>query len=331
VGLMAQKAEEYGSHDKTFQATEKGVIRAVTSDGVVLLSQQVNAGDIFRMCQVKDAPIQDWVKLAVTRARATGAPAVFWLDENRAHDRELMKKVKKYLPLHDTEGLDISIKSPVEATRYSLERAKAGKDTISVTGNVLRDYLTDLFPILELGTSAKMLSVVPLMNGGGLFETGAGGSAPKHVQQFNGENYLRWDSLGEFLAMTVSLEHYANATGNRKAEVMAKTLDAAVEQVLENGKSPARKLGKIDNRGSHFYLALYWAKALSTQNDDAALQAAFVGLAKELSDNEAKIDAEFLAVQGSPCDIGGYYLPDADKKAAAMRPSPTFNAALDRL
>ena len=331
VGLMAQKAEEYGSHDKTFQATEKGVVRAVTSDGTVLLSRQVNAGDIFRMCQVKDAPIQDWVKLAVTRARATGAPAVFWLDENRAHDRELMKKVKKYLPLHDTEGLDISIKSPVEATRYSLERAKAGKDTISVTGNVLRDYLTDLFPILELGTSAKMLSVVPLMNGGGLFETGAGGSAPKHVQQFNGENYLRWDSLGEFLAMTVSLEHYANATGNRKAEVMAKTLDAAVEQVLENGKSPARKLGKIDNRGSHFYLALYWAKTLATQNDDAALQAAFVGLAKELSDNEAKIDAEFLAVQGSPCDIGGYYLPDADKKAAAMRPSPTFNAALDRL
>jgi isocitrate dehydrogenase len=331
VGLMAQKAEEYGSHDKTFQATEKGVIRAVTSDGTVLLSRQVNAGDIFRMCQVKDAPIQDWVKLAVTRARATGVPAVFWLDENRAHDRELMKKVKKYLPLHDTEGLDISIKSPVEATRYSLERAKAGKDTISVTGNVLRDYLTDLFPILELGTSAKMLSVVPLMNGGGLFETGAGGSAPKHVQQFNAENYLRWDSLGEFLAMTVSLEHYANATGNRKAEVMAKTLDAAVAQVLENGKSPARKLGKIDNRGSHFYLALYWAQALVAQEDDAALQAAFVGLAKELSDNEAKIDAEFLAVQGRPCDIGGYYLPDADKKSAAMRPSPTFNAALDRL
>ncbi len=331
VGLMAQKAEEYGSHDKTFQATEKGVIRAVTSDGTVLLSQNVNAGDIFRMCQVKDAPIQDWVKLAVTRARATGAPAVFWLDENRAHDRELMQKVKKYLPLHDTEGLEISIKSPVEATRYSLERAKEGKDTISVTGNVLRDYLTDLFPILELGTSAKMLSVVPLMNGGGLFETGAGGSAPKHVQQFNTENYLRWDSLGEFLAMTVSLEHYANATGNRKAKVMAKTLDAAVEQVLENGKSPARKLGKIDNRGSHFYLALYWAEALAAQNDDAALKAAFAGLAKDLSDNESEIDAEMLAVQGSPCDIGGYYLPDARLKSEAMRPSPTFNAALDKL
>ncbi|MBN2528110.1 MAG: NADP-dependent isocitrate dehydrogenase [Deltaproteobacteria bacterium] len=331
VGLMAQKAEEYGSHDKTFQAVGKGVIRAVTSDGKELLAHDVNAGDIFRMCQVKDAPILDWVKLAVTRARLSNTPAVFWLDENRAHDRELIKKVNAYLPQHDISGLDISIKSPVEATQFSLERAKAGKDTISVTGNVLRDYLTDLFPILELGTSAKMLSVVPLMNGGGLFETGAGGSAPKHVQQFNAENYLRWDSLGEFLAMTVSLEQFANTTGNEKARVMAKTLDAAVEQVLENGKSPARRLGRIDNRGSHFYLALYWAQALAAQNDDAELKAAFSALAKDLSDNADKIDAELLAVQGSPCDIGGYYAPDESKKSAAMRPSATFNEALSKL
>ncbi|MBN2716766.1 MAG: NADP-dependent isocitrate dehydrogenase [Deltaproteobacteria bacterium] len=331
VGLMAQKAEEYGSHDKTFQATDKGIIRAVTNSGEVLLSHEVNDGDIFRMCQVKDAPIQDWVKLAVTRARATRTPAVFWLDKNRAHDRELIKKVAQYLPDHDTSDLDISIMSPVEATLYTLRRAKDGKDTISVTGNVLRDYLTDLFPILELGTSAKMLSVVPLMNGGGLFETGAGGSAPKHVQQFNAENYLRWDSLGEFLAMTVSLEHFANVTGNHKATVMAKTLDAAVEQVLNNGKSPARKLGQIDNRGSHFYLAYYWAQALAAQDEDTDLKSAFDALALELAENEAKISQEFLAVQGSPCDIGGYYYPDEDLKLEAMRPSATFNAALAKL
>ncbi|MBN2672206.1 MAG: NADP-dependent isocitrate dehydrogenase [Deltaproteobacteria bacterium] len=331
VGLMAQKAEEYGSHDKTFQAAGTGVMRAVTGEGTILLEQQVQEGDIFRMCQVKDAPIQDWVKLAVTRARATGSPAIFWLDEQRAHDAELIKKVTTYLPAHDTAGLDISIQSPVDATQVSLERAKAGLDTISVTGNVLRDYLTDLFPILELGTSAKMLSVVPLMNGGGLFETGAGGSAPKHVQQFNEVNYLRWDSLGEFLAMTVSLEHLANRTGNRQAQVLADTLDTAVEQVLENGKSPARKVGQIDNRGSHFYLALYWATALAAQNDDSDLKTAFAPLAERLAANQEKIAAELLAVQNSPCDIGGYYLPDPALKTAAMQPGETFREALRML
>ncbi len=328
VGLMAQKAEEYGSHDKTFKAPGNGVIRVVDASGKVLLEQTVEEGDIWRMCQTKDAPIQDWVKLAVTRARATGAPAVFWLDNNRGHDKQIIEKVNKYLKDHDTKGLDIHIMSPVEATRFSLERIRQGKDAISVTGNVLRDYLTDLFPILELGTSAKMLSIVPLMNGGGLFETGAGGSAPKHVQQFLEEGYLRWDSLGEFLALAVSLEHLANTFNNKKAQVLATTLDQANGKFLESNKSPARKVGEIDNRGSHFYLALYWAQALAAQTEDKYLQARFTNLAKVLTENEAKIAGELIGAQGKPVDIGGYYHPDPEKTSKAMRPSATFNAAL---
>ncbi|WP_371618916.1 NADP-dependent isocitrate dehydrogenase [Streptomyces sp. NBC_00454] len=328
VGLMAQKAEEYGSHDKTFELATAGTVRLVDASGTTVLEQEVAAGDIFRACQTKDAPIQDWVKLAVTRARATGVPAVFWLDEGRAHDAQLIAKVKTYLADHDTDGLTIEILSPVEATAYSLERIRRGEDTISVTGNVLRDYLTDLFPILELGTSAKMLSVVPLMNGGGLFETGAGGSAPKHVQQLVKENYLRWDSLGEFLALAVSFEHLATTTGNARAQVLADTLDRATGTFLNEDKSPSRKLGGIDNRGSHFYLALYWAQELSRQTDDPKLAAAFDALAKSLAESEEKIVGELIAVQGSPVDIGGYYQPDAAKAAAIMRPSATLNEAL---
>ncbi len=328
VGLMAQKAEEYGSHDKTFEIPAPGTVRVVDDQGQTLMEHSVEAGDIWRMCQVKDAPIRDWVKLAVTRARAIGAPAVFWLDKDRAHDAELIKKVKSYLGDHDTEGLQIEIMSPVEATRFTLERVKAGEDTISVTGNVLRDYLTDLFPILELGTSAKMLSIVPLMNGGGLFETGAGGSAPKHVQQFNQENHLRWDSLGEFLALAVSLEHLAEVNQNPKAKILADTLDEATGKLLETGKSPSRKVNELDNRGSHFYLALYWAQALATQTDDPELQQRFAVLAKELADNEAKIVEELNSVQGQPMDIGGYYFPDPDLASQAMRPSPTLNELL---
>lgn len=328
VGLMAQKAEEYGSHDKTFKSPGNGTIRVVDASGKALLEQTVEEGDIWRMCQTKDAPIQDWVKLAVTRARATGAPAVFWLDNNRAHDKQIIEKVNKYLKGHDTKGLEIHIMSPVEATRFSLERIREGKDTISVTGNVLRDYLTDLFPILELGTSAKMLSIVPLMNGGGLFETGAGGSAPKHVQQFQEEGYLRWDSLGEFLALAVSLEHLANTFNNKKAQVLATTLDQANGKFLESNKSPARKVGEIDNRGSHFYLTLYWAQALAAQNEDKDLQARFSNLAKVLTENESKIAGELIGAQGKPQDIGGYYHPDTEKTSKAMRPSATFNAAL---
>lgn len=328
VGLMAQKAEEYGSHDKTFELATAGTVRLVDASGATVLEQEVAAGDIFRACQTKDAPIQDWVKLAVTRARATGVPAVFWLDEGRAHDAQLIAKVKTYLAEHDTEGLTIKILSPVEATAYSLERIRRGEDTISVTGNVLRDYLTDLFPILELGTSAKMLSVVPLMNGGGLFETGAGGSAPKHVQQLVKENYLRWDSLGEFLALAVSFEHLATTTGNARAQVLADTLDRATGTFLAEDKSPSRKLGGIDNRGSHFYLALYWAQELSRQTDDPKLAAAFDPLAKSLAESEEKIVGELIAVQGSPAEIGGYYQPDAAKAAAIMRPSATLNQAL---
>ena len=331
VGLMAQKAEEYGSHDKTFEIPMSGKVRVVDADGNVLIEHNVEAGDIWRGCQVKDAPIRDWVKLAVTRARLTGTPAVFWLDEKRAHDAELIKKVEAYLPDHDTEGLDIYVMPPEEATRFSLARAKAGQDTISVTGNVLRDYLTDLFPILELGTSAKMLSIVPLMNGGGLFETGAGGSAPKHVQQFLSENHLRWDSLGEFLALGVSLEHLARVFENPKAQVLADTLDAANTKFLEENKSPSRKCGELDNRGSHFYLALYWAEALAAQDADADLKARFAPLAQALAENEATIVEELNAVQGSPADIGGYYRPDPALIAAAMRPSETFNSALAAL
>ncbi|MGW6863223.1 NADP-dependent isocitrate dehydrogenase [Streptomyces sp. NPDC054904] len=328
VGLMAQKAEEYGSHDKTFEIAAAGTVRLVDAAGNTVLEQEVAKGDIFRACQTKDAPIQDWVKLAVTRARATGVPAVFWLDEGRAHDAQLISKVKTYLADHDTDGLTIEILSPVEATAYSLERIRRGEDTISVTGNVLRDYLTDLFPILELGTSAKMLSVVPLMNGGGLFETGAGGSAPKHVQQLVKENYLRWDSLGEFLALAVSFEHLATTTGNARAQVLADTLDRATGTFLNEDKSPSRKLGGIDNRGSHFYLALYWAQELAKQTDDAELAAAFGALAKTLAEQERTIVDELIAVQGSPADIGGYFQPDAAKAAAIMRPSETLNQAL---
>ncbi|MFD3870596.1 NADP-dependent isocitrate dehydrogenase [Streptomyces sp. NPDC058623] len=328
VGLMAQKAEEYGSHDKTFELAAAGTVRLVDAAGNTVLEQEVAKGDIFRACQTKDAPIQDWVKLAVTRARATGVPAVFWLDEGRAHDAQLITKVKTYLADHDTDGLTIEILSPVEATAYSLERIRRGEDTISVTGNVLRDYLTDLFPILELGTSAKMLSVVPLMNGGGLFETGAGGSAPKHVQQLVKENYLRWDSLGEFLALAVSFEHLATTTGNARAQVLADTLDRATGTFLNEDKSPSRKLGGIDNRGSHFYLALYWAQELAKQTDDAELAAAFGALAKTLAEQEQTIVDELIAVQGSPADIGGYFQPDAAKAAAIMRPSETLNQAL---
>lgn len=331
VGLMAQKAEEYGSHDKTFEIPTTGTVRALDGNGNVVLEQVVSAGDIFRMCQTKDAPIRDWVKLAVTRARATGDPAVFWLDEGRAHDANLIQKVKTYLADHDTDGLQIEIKSPVEATAYSLERIRRGENTISVTGNVLRDYLTDLFPILELGTSAKMLSVVPLMNGGGLFETGAGGSAPKHVQQLVKENYLRWDSLGEFLALAVSFEHLAQTTGNARAQVLADTLDRATATFLNEDKSPSRRLGGIDNRGSHFYLALYWAQELAQQTEDADLAKAFAPLAATLAEQEQTIVDELIAVQGSPAEIGGYYQPDPAKAAAVMRPSKTFNQALATL
>ena len=331
VGLMAQKAEEYGSHDKTFQAKGTGTIQAVDTNGNVLLSQEVEAGDIFRMCQVKDAPIKDWVKLAVNRGRATGWPVIFWLDENRAHDAELIKKVNTYLPEFNTEGLEILVKAPEEATKYTLARVKDGEDTIAVTGNVLRDYLTDLFPILELGTSAKMLSIVPLMNGGGLFETGAGGSAPKHVQQFNEENYLRWDSLGEFLALAVSLEHLSEKDNNGKAKVLADALDAATGTFLENDKSPARRLGEIDNRGSHFYLAMYWAQEVANQSADVDLAAAFAPLAEKLNSNEAKILEELNAVQGSSCDIDGYYFVNDALASAAMKPSATLNEALASL
>lgn len=331
VGLMAQQAEEYGSHNKTFEAPGNGKVRAVDTAGKTLLEQDVEQGDIFRMCQAKDAPIQDWVKLAVSRARLSNTPAVFWLDKNRAHDAQIIRKVERYLKDHDTSGLDIRIMTPEEAIQFSLDRIRAGKDTISVTGNVLRDYLTDLFPILELGTSAKMLSIVPLMAGGGLFETGAGGSAPKHVQQFQEEGYLRWDSLGEFLALGVSLEHLAQTFKNPKAQVLADTLDQANGRILENNKSPSRKVGEIDNRGSHFYLALYWAEALAAQTRDKDIQARFAPLAKALKENESKINAELIAAQGKPVDMGGYYLPDFDKTSKAMRPSATFNAALDAI
>ncbi|EGQ7878401.1 NADP-dependent isocitrate dehydrogenase [Vibrio cholerae] len=330
VGLMAQKAEEYGSHDKTFILDAEGVVRVIDEAGKVLLEQSVEVGDIFRMCQVKDAPIQDWVKLAVTRARASNTPAVFWLDPARAHDAELIKKVNQYLPNHDTSGLEIKILSPIEATQYSLVRMKAGQDTISVTGNVLRDYLTDLFPILELGTSAKMLSIVPLMNGGGLFETGAGGSAPKHVQQVQKENHLRWDSLGEFLALAASLEHLSVVTGNRKAQVLADALDKATGKFLDMNKSPSRRVGEIDNRGSHFYLATYWAQALAEQTADADLAAEFAPIAKALEEKEAQIVAELNGAQGKPGDLGGYYAPEFVKAAPLMRPSSTFNAIIDR-
>ncbi len=331
VGLMAQAAEEYGSHDKTFKAPANGTMRVVDASGKTLLEHQVEEGDIWRMCQVKDAPIQDWVKLAVTRAKATGAPAVFWLNKDRAHDAELIKKVNRYLPNHDTKGLDIRIMSPAEAMRFSLERMKEGKDTVSVTGNVLRDYLTDLFPILEIGTSAKMLSIVPLLKGGGLFETGAGGSAPKHVQQFQEEGYLRWDSLGEFLALAASLEHLAKVGNNRTAKILADTLDRANAKFLESNKSPARKVGEIDNRGSHFYLAMYWAQALAEQTEDKNLQARFAKVAKQLTENEAKIAAELIAAQGKPVDMGGYYRPHDEKASKAMRPSQTLNAIVDAI
>ncbi|OHC12627.1 MAG: isocitrate dehydrogenase (NADP(+)) [Pseudomonadales bacterium GWC1_66_9] len=331
VGLMAQKAEEYGSHDKTFQIPADGVVRVTDESGKVLMEQNVDSGDIWRMCQVKDAPIQDWVKLAVNRARATNTPAVFWLDPARAHDAQVIAKVERYLKDHDTSGLEILIMSPVEATRFTLARIREGKDTISVTGNVLRDYLTDLFPIMELGTSAKMLSIVPLMSGGGLFETGAGGSAPKHVQQFLEEGYLRWDSLGEFLALAASLEHLGSTYKNPKALVLASTLDQATGKVLDNNKSPARKVGEIDNRGSHFYLALYWAQALAAQTEDKELQAQFTNLAKTLTDNEAKIVGELAAAQGKPVDIAGYYHSNVELTSKAMRPSATLNAALAAL
>ena len=331
VGLMAQAAEEYGSHDKTFEVPSDGTILVTDDAGRVVFEVSVEAGDVFRMCQTKDVPIRDWVKLAVTRARATGDPAVFWLDEGRAHDANLIAKVREYLGDHDTDGPRIEILAPEEATALSLERIRRGENTISVTGNVLRDYLTDLFPIMELGTSAKMLSVVPLIEGGGLFETGAGGSAPKHVQQLLQENYLRWDSLGEFLALAVCLEHLAGRTGNARAQVLAETLDRATERLLNEDRSPSRKLGGIDNRGSHFYLALYWAEELSTQTGDAGLASAFADLAAVLADNEETIVGELLAVQGSPVDIGGYYLPDETLAEAVMRPSATFNAALATL
>ncbi|WP_306319707.1 MULTISPECIES: NADP-dependent isocitrate dehydrogenase [unclassified Streptomyces] len=331
VGLMAQKAEEYGSHDKTFEIKASGTVRVTNQAGDVVLEQQVSEGDIFRACQTKDAPIKDWVKLAVTRARATGDPAVFWLDEGRAHDAQLIKKVEQYLPEFDTEGLDIRVMSPEDATKLSVERIRQGLNTISVTGNVLRDYLTDLFPILELGTSAKMLSVVPLMNGGGLFETGAGGSAPKHVQQLVKENYLRWDSLGEFLALAVSFEHLATSTDNARAKVLGETLDRATGTFLNEDKSPTRRLGGIDNRGSHFYVALYWAQELAQQTEDAELAKAFAPLAEKLSANEQKIVDELIAVQGSPADIGGYYQPESAKADKVMRPSQTLNEALASL
>ncbi|MFT6983835.1 MAG: isocitrate dehydrogenase [Crocinitomicaceae bacterium] len=328
VGLMAQKAEEYGSHDKTFEVPGNGTIQVVDQNGTTLIQHAVEEGDIWRMCQVKDAPIQDWVKLAVARARATGTPTLFWLDENRAHDAELIKKVTNYLPNHDTSGLDIQILSPEDATLFTLARMKDGKDTTSVTGNVLRDYLTDLFPILELGTSAKMLSIVPLMNGGGLFETGAGGSAPKHVQQFNAEGHLRWDSLGEFLALAVSLDHFGTTTGNTKANVFGATLDDATVKFLENRKSPSRKVGELDNRGSHFYLSMYWAEALADQSEDSELKSAFESISNELKSHESAIVNELNEAQGDAVDLGGYYFPNPDKVAKAMRPSSTFNGII---
>ncbi|MEM7297973.1 MAG: NADP-dependent isocitrate dehydrogenase, partial [Bacteroidota bacterium] len=331
VGLMAQKAEEYGSHDKTFQMVDSGVVQVKDENENVLLEQTVEAGDLFRMCQVKDAPIQDWVKLAVTRAKATGSPAVFWLDKNRAHDAELIKKVETYLKDHDTSDIEIHILSPIEATKFSVERIRKGLDTISVTGNVLRDYLTDLFPILEVGTSAKMLSIVPLMNGGGLFETGAGGSAPKHVQQFNQEGHLRWDSLGEFLALAVSLEHLSEKSGNQSAKVMADALDAATAKLLEENKSPSRKVNEIDNRGSHFYIAMYWAQALADQNDDNEMKDVFVKIASDLAANEDKINGELIAAQGSSVDIGGYFQPNESQASNAMRPSNTLNQIIDSI
>ena len=331
VGLMAQKAEEYGSHDKTFEIPADGTVRVVTEAGATLLERPVETGDIFRMCQVKDAPIQDWVKLAVRRARLTNAPAVFWLDAKRGHDAQIIAKVERYLKDHDTAGIDIRILPPVEAMKLSLERIRKGLDTISVTGNVLRDYLTDLFPIMELGTSAKMLSIVPLMGGGGLFETGAGGSAPKHVQQFQEEGYLRWDSLGEFLALGVALEHLAQTYKNAKAQILAETLDEANGKILDHNRSPARKVGELDNRGSHFYLALYWAQALAAQTKDPELAARFKPLAEALAKNEAKINAELVGAQGKPVDMGGYYVPDFAKTSEAMRPSATLNAAIEAL
>ncbi|MDF3027757.1 MAG: isocitrate dehydrogenase, NADP-dependent [Fluviicola sp.] len=331
VGLMAQAAEEYGSHDKTFQIPADGKVRVIDADGNVLLEHAVENGDIWRMCQTKDAPIRDWVKLAVTRARLSNTPAVFWLDKNRAHDAELISKVELYLKDHDTSGLDIRILSPDQATQFTLERIVKGLDTISVSGNVLRDYLTDLFPILEVGTSAKMLSIVPLMNGGGLFETGAGGSAPKHVEQFLEEGYLRWDSLGEFLALAVSFEHMFNTTGNKKAKVLAETLDAATEKFLENDKSPARKVGEIDNRGSHFFLTLYWAQALADQNNDAELKAKFTPIAELLTSNKTKINSELIGAQGKKTDIGGYYKPNVGLATKAMRPSETFNNIIETI
>jgi isocitrate dehydrogenase len=331
VGLMAQKAEEYGSHDKTFELATAGTVRLVDASGTVVLEQDVAEGDIFRACQTKDAPIRDWVKLAVTRARATGDPAVFWLDKTRAHDANLIAKVEEYLTEHDTEGLELKILAPVDAIRFSLERIRRGEDTISVTGNVLRDYLTDLFPILELGTSAKMLSVVPLMAGGGLFETGAGGSAPKHVQQLVKENYLRWDSLGEFFALAASFEHLAQTAGNARAQILADTLDRATATFLNEDKSPTRRVGGIDNRGSHFYLSLYWAQELAKQSDDTDLAKAFTSLAEVLATNEQTIVEELIAVQGNPVDLGGYYQPDPAKAAAVMRPSKTWNEALASL
>jgi len=329
VGLMAQKAEEYGSHDKTFEVEAAGTVRVVDNTGNTLFEHEVQAGDIWRMCQVKDAPVRDWVKLAVNRARATGWPAIFWLDENRAHDAELIKKVNAYLPDHDIDGLDISIASVADATARTLERTKAGENTISVTGNVLRDYLTDLFPILELGTSAKMLSIVPLMNGGGLFETGAGGSAPKHVQQFEQENHLRWDSLGEFLALAVSFDHLAEVTGNSRAKVLGEALDVATEKFLVEGKSPSRRVNEIDNRGSHYYLAMYWAEALAAQTEDAQLAETFAPVAAAMAENEDAITAELIEVQGVAMDIGGYYAPDQELGGQAMRPSATLNAIID--
>tara|TARA_R110002096_G_scaffold28336_5_gene85897 strand:+ start:3357 stop:5585 length:2229 start_codon:yes stop_codon:yes gene_type:complete len=329
VGLMAQKAEEYGSHDKTFEVPANGSVRVVDTKGATLLEHAVEAGDIWRMCQVKDEPVKDWIKLAVNRAKATGSPAVFWLDENRAHDAQIIKKVRTYLADYDTTGLDIHIMAPQEAMAFSLERIRAGKETISVTGNVLRDYLTDLFPIMELGTSAKMLSIVPLMNGGGLFETGAGGSAPKHVQQFVEQNYLRWDSLGEFLALAVSLEHLSDTFGNAKAKVLAETLDTATSKFLANDKSPARRIGQIDNRGSHFYLAMYWAEALANQDADADLKATFAPVAEALLSNEATINEELISVQGNAVDIEGYYQPNEVIVAKAMRPSATLNTIID--
>ncbi|WP_298948846.1 NADP-dependent isocitrate dehydrogenase [uncultured Polaribacter sp.] len=331
VGLMAQKAEEYGSHDKTFEIEANGKVIVVDADGNTLLEHTVEAGDIWRMCQAKDAPIQDWIKLAVTRARASKTPAVFWLDKNRAHDAEIIKKVNKYLPNHDTSGLDIRILSPIEATHFTLERIKKGEDTISVSGNVLRDYLTDLFPILELGTSAKMLSIVPLMNGGGLFETGAGGSAPKHVEQFMEENHLRWDSLGEFLALAVSLEHLGTSNNNEKALVLAETLDDATDKFLDNKKSPSRKAGELDNRGSHFYLALFWAEALANQTKNTALKEEFTELSKQLKENEATIIAQLNEIQGNPVDIEGYYMPNETLANNAMRPNASFNNTLSNL